>query len=408
MSSSTSDRRALARAAHRRAHVRRQLGQFFGRLLHAIGHRLAGMAEAELDQRLVGCQVLVGRPLRKHADEQREQRRTARPWPIQASAPARCFVLSHGRRPRPPRLRLRGLQCATQLRAVPAADASSSPTSAQAVARHVARHRRRAVAARALPRQALGGPALAEAVLAAAFAAAADQHRRAPSRSAYSTKDGGSAPMHIRLSGSTSGAGQRFHPGAMLAAEDDDLLRRFDAARPWRSRSRSAPMGACGMSMPVTSSATLRKGVDDGQAPTQMPQLAHRSASTAPSGGRCGRWDAAPSSPRHRGNRRSSAGSHCSWRDRPRPPGCRATAGQNGSRPATATAPSPARPRRCPARWRKPADEWPAAASRGQRGSGTCDASAGAWLITGRSSASRAAPRTAPQPVRAAGTPRLG
>ena len=30
------------------------------------------------------------------------------------------------------------------------------------------------------------------------------------------------------------------------------------------------------MSMPVTSSATLRKGVDEGQAPTQMPQPAHQ------------------------------------------------------------------------------------------------------------------------------------
>ena len=40
------------------------------------------------------------------------------------------------------------------------------------------------------------------------------------------------------------------------------------------------PIGADGMSTPVTSSAALRKGDDDGQAPTQMPQLAHRSAST--------------------------------------------------------------------------------------------------------------------------------
>src|SRR5512141_436743 len=43
------------------------------------------------------------------------------------------------------------------------------------------------------------------------------------------------------------------------------------------------PIGADGMSMPVTRSAMLRKGDEDGQAPTQMPQPAHRSASTCAS-----------------------------------------------------------------------------------------------------------------------------
>ena len=37
------------------------------------------------------------------------------------------------------------------------------------------------------------------------------------------------------------------------------------------------------MSMPVTNCAALRKGVDDGQAPAQMPQPAHRSPSTCAS-----------------------------------------------------------------------------------------------------------------------------
>ena len=37
------------------------------------------------------------------------------------------------------------------------------------------------------------------------------------------------------------------------------------------------------MSMPVTSCAALRNGVDDGQAPAQMPQPTHRSASTTAS-----------------------------------------------------------------------------------------------------------------------------
>ena len=52
------------------------------------------------------------------------------------------------------------------------------------------------------------------------------------------------------------------------------------AARPRCMRWRKAPIGELGKSMPVTSSAALRNGVDDGQAPAQMPQLVHRSAST--------------------------------------------------------------------------------------------------------------------------------
>ena len=39
-------------------------------------------------------------------------------------------------------------------------------------------------------------------------------------------------------------------------------------------------MGEPGMSMPVRSVAPERNGVDEGQAPTQIPQLAHSSAST--------------------------------------------------------------------------------------------------------------------------------
>src|SRR5512134_1020160 len=39
-------------------------------------------------------------------------------------------------------------------------------------------------------------------------------------------------------------------------------------------------MGSCGMSIPLVSSVMLRNGVDEGQAPAQMPQLAHSEPST--------------------------------------------------------------------------------------------------------------------------------
>ena len=54
------------------------------------------------------------------------------------------------------------------------------------------------------------------------------------------------------------------------------------------SVARAAPTGFCGRSMPVTSSATDRKGVDDGHAPAQIPHPAHRSARTLAWNG-CGR-----------------------------------------------------------------------------------------------------------------------
>ena len=49
-------------------------------------------------------------------------------------------------------------------------------------------------------------------------------------------------------------------------------------------RLQALPRRSCtvksGKSMPETSSGTLRNGVDEGQAPAQMPQAAQRSAST--------------------------------------------------------------------------------------------------------------------------------
>ena len=42
-------------------------------------------------------------------------------------------------------------------------------------------------------------------------------------------------------------------------------------------------MGHWGMSIPVCSTSALRNGVDEGQEPTQMPQLAHRSLRTCAS-----------------------------------------------------------------------------------------------------------------------------
>ena len=147
------------------------------------------------------------------------------------------------------------------------------------------------------------------------------------------------------------GAGQR-----LPRARRGRSRRRRSAARPAAPASRCCSLLAqarrpvnCGMSMPVTSSAALRNGVDDGQAPAQMPQPAHRSASTCAS--------CLPTllvrvrhhrDRRRRGNRRSSAGSRCSWPDRPRPRARAPAAAGRAARTAAASCRRPG-PRRQPA-----------------------------------------------------------
>ena len=102
--------------------------------------------------------------------------------------------------------------------------------------------------------------------------------------------------------------------------------------------------------MPVFSSSLRRNGVEDGQAPTQMPQDTHSDGLTCA----CGRKRqahrcAAPSGSPRRGSPRRSARSRCNGRDRPRPawPGATAAATASGRASARRRRETP-RPRRCP------------------------------------------------------------
>ena len=90
-------------------------------------------------------------------------------------------------------------------------------------------------------------------------------------------------PLQIRLNGATSGpaSASTRAPWSQPKTTIGRSLR--SALKACCSRRRSVATLSCGMSMPLTSSATWRNGVDDGHAPAQMPQLAHRSASTCAS-----------------------------------------------------------------------------------------------------------------------------
>ena len=196
------DRRALARAAHRRAHVRRQLGELLGSLRPAVRDRLAVVAEAELDSAWSARQVPVRRPAGEHADDQREQA-------VQQDLADPC-----GRREA-------GFSCHPWEGCSTSAGVARSGSDA-ALWRPAARLRRRrsahsqATAARAAPRRA--GAARACRPGAASVQRWPRRNSQppsrqpltstaaAPSRSAYSTKEGGSRPVHIRLKVATSGA----------------------------------------------------------------------------------------------------------------------------------------------------------------------------------------------------------
>ena len=133
-------------------------------------------------------------------------------------------------------------------------------------------------------------PAVAEPVGAIAVAASGDEH--AVGAGAQRVVD----ERRRQLRGAQQRQRRRARVGdareirtaaGRITAEDDDAAACADRrARPRfgasaaSSRVRSAAIGACGMSMPVTRSATERNGVDDGHAPAQMPQPAHRAGST--------------------------------------------------------------------------------------------------------------------------------
>ena len=60
---------ARTRTFQRRAHVRRELGQFFRRPLPAVLRKLSGVRERELEQRLVRAEIPIGRMRGENADE---------------------------------------------------------------------------------------------------------------------------------------------------------------------------------------------------------------------------------------------------------------------------------------------------------------------------------------------------
>ena len=238
----------------------------------------------------------------------------------------------------------------------------------------------------------------------------------APLRSAYSTNDGGSCAAHSSVSrggvrrAQRDDVDRRRRSRRRRCAGDDVAAARRDATMRASSRSsvaRAAPIGVCGRSMPVTSSATDRNGVDDGQAPAQMPQPAHRSASTLG----LERHAGVPSvrgthrRPRRTGSRRSSARSRCSWRARRRrrrgrgSRAARDSLGQRSSSSVNAAGGRPTARRRRRVGERVRAEVEPVE----RECAGVRRASAGASLVTGtRERQQRRARRACPTRARAA------
>ena len=232
----------------------------------------------------------------------------------------------------------------------------------------------------------------------------------APSRSAaIRRREAATAPVHIRLKGRDVGRGQRrraqSQPNATMGA--------FGARcgqRPCCSWRRSAPIDrALGMSMPVTSSATLRRASTTGQAPTQMPQLAHRSALTCAISRPMRLFGCGIMVTRRRGQ---------SSKQRRQP----LAVGRIDHRHRTGTL-RPGRKGRANGAT-SVADHQPphhasragvdqqvartAAASRRRAAPAPRARLSGARLITGRATASASSPRSRPRPAGAAGNPRRG
>jgi hypothetical protein len=165
----------------------------------------------------------------------------------------------------------------------------------------------------ALAEQALAGPAIAEAEVAAA--AAAGRHQHAVGTAAQRVFDegrwqhaGADQADHRGVDG-----GQWSGVGTARAGKDDYRWRPSSRASAASSCSRSALTGCCGMSMPVTRVSRRRKGVDEGQEPAQMPQAGAEvgiddgKLETRPAAG------AGASRSRRRGSRPGSGRSRCSW-----------------------------------------------------------------------------------------------
>ena len=340
------------------------------------------------------AQVAVGRPLREHADGQREQpvqqrladpgaggraaararRGVAQPWCRRVGRSA-----SGGQRLHAP---------AQPLQAGRSSDSSPGPasTSSSRSARHAGAQVRFALAA-----QPLGGPALAEAEFAAAFAAGRHQHAGGAVAQRVVDEGRRQLPVHSRLNGLTSAPPRPLHARAVVAAEDaPSAAPTCNAASACCRRRRSSLTVSCGMSMPVTSSGRAAErrrrragaGADaaaGAQVGIDLRQLTadalvgvrhHRDGGIGAVG------EAAPAAVavggvdhRHRRARRLR---------------------QEGQREQRQRRRRPPAPTRRPARWHRSAGAGTAGSSPAAAASGTRASAAGAWLVTGQASASAA------------------
>ena len=188
---------------------------------------------------------------------------------------------------------------------------------------------------RAPPR--LGGPVVAEAVLAVALAAAGDQH--AVRAAAQRVLDERGRQLGGAQAGSSAAvrrprASRTSAPQSQPNTTMRGLPRGAACLRSSRRAARRSAAAACRCRSPV--SPTLRNGVDDGQAPAQMPQAAHRVGRPAPGAGARPASVRGTSHRRRTGNRRSSGRSRCSWPRLTRATGAGSRVGQQGAHASTA------------------------------------------------------------------------
>ena len=99
-------------------------------------------------------------------------------------------------------------------------------------------------------------------------------------RIAYSRKEGGSMAAHSSVSTAVAASPSTSKSAAWRQPNTTILWAPVSAPILRCSSRRSVATGVCGISMPETIASPRRKGVAEGQAPTQMPHAAHRALST--------------------------------------------------------------------------------------------------------------------------------